>query len=138
MKCQEKKTTGKRTAGTEPWIAQGKGVLIGLVSMVIILAVCAGLIAGGVIPEKGMDICVVAAAGVGGVLTEISAACMRGKGGGISGMLGGLLTALVCLVSGFLLYGNVDMVRCAVVGIMMMVAGGGAGYACAGKKKRRR
>ena len=134
----EKKTAGKRAAGTEPWIAQGKGVITGLVSMVIVLAVCAGLIAGGVIPEKGMEVCVLVAAGIGGALTEISAACMRGRGSGISGMLGGLVTALVCLVSGYLLYRNVDVFRCVAVGVIMMAAGGLSGYACAGKRKRRR
>ena len=138
MKCQEKKTTGKRVVGTESWIAQGKGTIIGIISMLFTLALCAGLIAGGVIPEKGMNVCVLTAAGVGSMTAEFSAARTRGKGSGLSGMLSGLLMTLICLMSGFLLYGNVSMLRCAAIGFVMIFCGGLSGYICAGKKRRRR
>lgn len=138
MKNRDRNKAGKREGNCTPWLAYGKATAIGMAAVLLMLAVFAGMIAGGLIPEKGMEACVLASSGVGGAAAACSAFCMSRKGSGLGGMLSGFLLALCCSVCGFLLYRDIDILWCAVIALVTICTGGISGWAAAGKKKRRR
>ena len=137
MGLKGKVSAGKREAEHRFWEVQLKGALLSVAVAVLVLGLAALLIAGAVIPEGCMDGCVLVAA-LSGVIAGVMAVRAAGKkGGAVYGMLCAAVLVSACMMSGILLYGQVDWMWCAVVGAVC-VAGGGITGAVGGQKRYRR
>lgn len=106
--------------------------------MIFCLGVCAVLVAAGIIPEQGMDACVLLSCVAGTLVGGRMALKGVRKGTLLWGLCGGALTAVMLGLSGFLLYDGVDWRRCAMVGCACLCGGGLAGALGRGGNKRRR
>ena len=138
MNLKRKRTVGKREKQAGFGSAQFKAALLGLAAVVLVLALETMLISASAIPEGWMDGCVVAAAVVGVLISVAAGKALGGKGGLLRGAACGAVLISVCLVSGLLLYGRVDVRWCALLSLTSVGAGALAGTLAGSRKKGRR
>ena len=112
------------------------GVLASIGTMVVLLGVCAMLINGGVVPEGAGEGCVLAACAVGCLVGGRLVTSDNVGGTLVWGILNGGFVIVALVVSGILLYGEMENGRCMAIGGACLCGGGLAGV-LGGKKRRR-
>lgn len=140
MKREDKKGRGKREAAVpvKPWSIVLRGSGWAALAAVFLLGLCAVLISASVVPEGVMNACVLMCCAAGTWLGGRLAV----RGGGREKLLWGLcvggLTAALLGVSGFLLYEELEMQRCVLVGAACLCGGGAAGAMGKNTERKRR
>lgn len=138
LKQEGKRHAGKREAAEPVWLKQGKGVVIGLLAAVLLLGLCSALVAAAVIPERGMEGCVLGCCAVGAMLGTAIGVRGSGKRKLLNGVCTGAAMAVVLGVSGFLLYRELDAVWGMAVAAACVLGGAVAGILSRNKGRKRR
>jgi len=138
LKLDGSRREGKREAAIEPWRIQMKAIALVFVATVILLGLCSVLIASAIIPQRGMDSCVLGCCVTGVFLGGSYAVRRGGKRGALRGIGVGAGVAIILGVSGILLYSSLEIPWCIGMIFACILSGAISGVTYAGRRKRRR
>ena len=138
MKQDGKRLKGKRESENSFLLRQIRGIVIALASMLGFAFLCSILIWTAVLPEKASDGCVLLCC-VMGTLTGGRSVLRKGdKNSVLCGASVGLGLAVICAVSGILLYSSIHVPLCFALGSGCVLSGAVAGSVWVRKGERRR
>lgn len=134
----QKGRKGKREAGGGTcWSGLIVGVVLAALGSVFLLGICAVMTAVGAIPEGGSDGWVLSSCAAGSFVGGRATVCGKGKGVLVWSLGVAVLTAVVLGLTGFLLYGGLEMQRCIAVSAACL-CGGGLSAVMGGARDRKR